>query len=166
MSDSFFIPSPLFGVYSVSGGSSAHSTSFFQIVIWTFKNRLHVDVVHQYDSYHGSQAELTPYTPVDEYNVIKGHVEIEILLESMMVAERGEFLCTSLGNKGNGYRPGSAYGQGYKLEFRIPHDRYGNSTSAIGSFRAIRSPWFFNRCNLPLVGDTRRTGASKPVIET
>lgn len=51
---------------------------------------------------------------------------LEIMLESMMVAERGEFLANNPGNKGNGYRPGSAYGQGRKLEFRIPRDRYGN----------------------------------------
>ena len=50
----------------------------------------------------------------------------EIMLESMMVAERGEFLADNPGNKGNGYRPGSTYGQGRKLEFRIPRDRYGN----------------------------------------
>ena len=51
---------------------------------------------------------------------------MEIMIESMMVAERGEFLADNLGNKGNGYRPGSTYGQGRKLEFRIPRDRYGN----------------------------------------
>lgn len=51
---------------------------------------------------------------------------MEIMLESMMVAERGEFLANNPGNKGNGYRPGSTYGQGRKLEFRIPRDRYGN----------------------------------------
>ena len=49
---------------------------------------------------------------------------MEIMIESMMVAERGEFMADSPGNKGNGYRPGS--GQGRKLEFRIPRDRYGN----------------------------------------
>ena len=54
------------------------------------------------------------------------HDLLEILLESMMVAERGEFLAENPGNKGNGYRPGSTYGQGRKLEFRIPRDRYGN----------------------------------------
>lgn len=54
------------------------------------------------------------------------HDLMEIMLESMMVAERGEFLADNPGNKGNGYRPGSAYGQGRKLEFRIPRDRYGN----------------------------------------
>lgn len=44
-----------------------------------------------------------------------------------MVAEHGEFFFTdNLGNKGNGYRPGSTYGQGRKLKFCIPHDRYGN----------------------------------------
>lgn len=54
------------------------------------------------------------------------HDLMEIMLESMMVAERGEFLAANTGNKGNGYRPGSTYGQGRKLEFRIPRDRYGN----------------------------------------
>ena len=54
------------------------------------------------------------------------HDLMEIMLESMMVAERGEFLADNPGNKGNGYRLGSTYGQGRKLEFRIPRDRYGN----------------------------------------
>ena len=54
------------------------------------------------------------------------HDQMEIMLESMMVAERSEFLADNPGNKGNGYRPGSTYGQGRKLEFRIPRDRYGN----------------------------------------
>ena len=43
-----------------------------------------------------------------------------------MVAERSEFLQENPYNKGNGYRLGHTYGQGRKLEFRIPHDRYGN----------------------------------------
>ena len=43
-----------------------------------------------------------------------------------MVAERSEYLRERSGNKGNGYRPGHAYGQGRRLEFRIPRDRYGN----------------------------------------
>ena len=54
------------------------------------------------------------------------HDLMEIMLESMMVAERGEFLADNPGNKGNGYRRGCTYGQGRKLEFRIPRDRYGN----------------------------------------
>lgn len=54
------------------------------------------------------------------------HDLMKIMIESMMVAERGEFLADNPGNKGNGYRPGSTYGQGRKLEFRIPRDRYGN----------------------------------------
>ena len=45
---------------------------------------------------------------------------LEFMLESMMVAERGEFLAKSQGNKGNGYRPGHTYGHGRRLEFRIP----------------------------------------------
>ena len=44
----------------------------------------------------------------------------------MMVAERSELLPENPQNKGNGYRFGHAYGQGRKLEFRIPRDRYGN----------------------------------------
>lgn len=55
------------------------------------------------------------------------HDLLEILLESMMLAERSEFLQDDVsGNKGNGYRLGHTYGQGKKLEFRIPRDRYGN----------------------------------------
>src|SRR5574344_223 len=54
------------------------------------------------------------------------HDLLEIMIESMMVAERSEFLRTEASNKGNGYRPGHTYGQGRKLEFRIPRDRYGN----------------------------------------
>ena len=54
------------------------------------------------------------------------HDLLEIMIESMMVAERSEFLADNPGNKGNGYRPGSTYGHGRKLEFRIPRDRYGN----------------------------------------
>ena len=33
------------------------------------------------------------------------HDLMEIMIESMMVAERGEFLADNPGNKGNGYRP-------------------------------------------------------------
>jgi transposase-like protein len=54
------------------------------------------------------------------------HDLLEIMIESIMVAERTEFLTTSSGNKGNGYRQGHTYGHGRKLEFRIPRDRYGN----------------------------------------
>ena len=54
------------------------------------------------------------------------HDLMEIVLESMMVAERSEFLSDSPSNKGNGYRPGTVYVHGRKLEFRIPRDRYGN----------------------------------------
>lgn len=54
------------------------------------------------------------------------HDLMEIMLESMMVAERSEFLRGNPINKGNSYRLGHTYGQGKKLEFRIPRDRYGN----------------------------------------
>ena len=54
------------------------------------------------------------------------HDLMEIMIEGMMAAEGGEFLADNPGNKGNGYRPGSAYGQGRKLELRMPRDRYVN----------------------------------------
>ena len=55
------------------------------------------------------------------------HDLLEIMLESLMVAERGEFLREQEDrNKGNGYRLGHTYGHGRRLEFRIPRDRFGN----------------------------------------
>ena len=51
---------------------------------------------------------------------------MELMIESMMMAERREFLSDSEGNKGNGFRRGRSYGQGRVLEFRVPRDRYGN----------------------------------------
>lgn len=51
---------------------------------------------------------------------------MELMIESMMMAERRDFLDTNQGNKGNGFRQGKSYGQGRVLEFRIPRDRYGN----------------------------------------
>lgn len=74
------------------------------------------------------------FTKVQISELMRKHAEkenglhdlMEIMLESMMVAERSEFLHKNPQNKGNGYRFGHAYGQGRKLEFRIPRDRYGN----------------------------------------
>lgn len=74
------------------------------------------------------------FTKVQISELMRKHAEkekglhdlMEIMLESMMVAERSEFLRDNPDNKGNGYRPGHTYGQGKKLEFRIPRDRYGN----------------------------------------
>lgn len=55
------------------------------------------------------------------------HDLMEIMLESLMLAERGTFLSeTQNGNKGNGYRLGHTFGHGKRLEFGIPSDRYGN----------------------------------------
>jgi transposase-like protein len=55
------------------------------------------------------------------------HDLLEIMLESLMVAERSEFLHEQEDhNKGNGFRFGHTYGHGRKLEFRIPRDRFGN----------------------------------------
>ena len=51
---------------------------------------------------------------------------MELMIESMMKAERRDFLDVSPGNKGNGYRQGKSYGQGRVLEFKIPRDRFGN----------------------------------------
>lgn len=50
---------------------------------------------------------------------------LEMILESMMKAEREVFLEDSKNNKANGFRPGKTYGQGRILEFRIPRDRRG-----------------------------------------
>jgi len=54
------------------------------------------------------------------------HELMELMLESMMLSERREYLSSVDGNKGNGYRQGRSYGHGRMLEFRIPRDRYGN----------------------------------------
>ncbi len=49
------------------------------------------------------------------------------MLESLMIAERGEFLSEQTDrNKENGFRLGHTYGHGRKLEFKIPRDRFGN----------------------------------------
>ena len=74
------------------------------------------------------------YTKIQISELMRKHAQkenglhdlLEIMLESMMVAERGEFLSENQGNKGNGYRPGHTCGHGRRLEFRIPRDRYGN----------------------------------------
>jgi putative transposase len=59
------------------------------------------------------------------------HDLMEIMIESMMLAERCEFLDHAESNKGNGFRHGRAFGQGRILEFRIRRDRYGNFHSKI-----------------------------------
>ena len=53
---------------------------------------------------------------------------MEIMLESLMVSERREYLREEglSGNKCNGYRRGRTYGHGRTLTFRMPRDRYGN----------------------------------------
>ncbi len=48
------------------------------------------------------------------------HDLMEIMIESMMLAELREFLDHAESNKGNGFRHGRAFGQGRVLEFRIP----------------------------------------------
>lgn len=65
---------------------------------------------------------------------------LEILLESMMLSERREYLRenSASGNKCNGFRPGHSYGHGRTLTFRIPRDRYGNFHPRILASCAIR----------------------------
>ena len=56
---------------------------------------------------------------------------LEILLNSMMLVERQEFLSESLDNKGNGYRFGSVFGHGCQIELKIPRDRLSAFTPTI-----------------------------------
>lgn len=75
------------------------------------------------------------YTKEHIFEIISKHAEqrngpndlLSIMLESMMMAERGEFLrVDSTGNKGNEFRPCRTYGQGKRLEFRIPAPRFAH----------------------------------------
>ena len=43
------------------------------------------------------------------------HGLLEIMIQSMMVAEREEFLSENRGNNGKGFRPGHTYGHGRRL---------------------------------------------------
>ena len=56
------------------------------------------------------------------------HDLMEIMLESLMVSERSEYLREEglTGNKCYGYRPGRTYGHGRTMTFCIPRDRYDN----------------------------------------
>jgi transposase-like protein len=64
---------------------------------------------------------------IKHLNREKGLQELmELMIESMMQAERRDFLDVNPDNKGNGFRQGKSYGNGRVLEFRIPRDRYGN----------------------------------------
>lgn len=82
------------------------------------------------------------FTKVQISELMRKHAEkenglhdlMEIMLESMMVAERSEFLRENPSNKGNGYRPGHAYGQGWNWEFLIPRDHYGDFHPQILSY--------------------------------
>lgn len=48
---------------------------------------------------------------------------LEMVLDSLMLSERQEFLTQSESNKGNGYRLGHIFGHGTQLDLRIPRDR-------------------------------------------
>ena len=86
------------------------------------------------------------FTKVQISELMRKHAEkenglqdlMEIMLESMMVAERSEFLHENPQNKGNGYRLGHSYGQGRKLEFRIPRDVTATFTPEYLPFFAIK----------------------------
>jgi len=48
---------------------------------------------------------------------------LQMMLNSMMLCERKEYLAESVGNKGNGYRQSNVFGYGHQIELRIPRDR-------------------------------------------
>ena len=48
------------------------------------------------------------------------HDLMEIMLESMMIAERSEFLIDNPGDKGNGYRPCSTYAMAVNFSSASP----------------------------------------------
>jgi transposase-like protein len=48
---------------------------------------------------------------------------LEMVLNSLMLSERKEFLKEDIDNKANGYRFGTAFGQGQQLQLKIPRDR-------------------------------------------
>lgn len=50
---------------------------------------------------------------------------LEMTLNSLMYAEREQYLTGSPSNKGNGYRRAFAVGMGKQIELRIPRDRLG-----------------------------------------
>lgn len=50
---------------------------------------------------------------------------LEMTLNSLMYAEREQYLKESSLNKGNGYRKAFAVGMGKQIELRIPRDRLG-----------------------------------------
>ena len=56
------------------------------------------------------------------------HTVLEMVLSSMMLSERTAFLQENTENKGNGYRPFRAFGQGHEFELRIPRDRLSRFT--------------------------------------
>jgi len=56
---------------------------------------------------------------------------LEMVLNSMMLCEREEFLSQSQSNKGNGYRLGRVFGHGSSMELRIPRDRLSEFTPTI-----------------------------------
>ena len=62
------------------------------------------------------------------------HDLLEIMIESMMVAERGEFLAENPGNKGNGYRPAPPTGAAGNWSFAFRGTVTGTS---------IRRYWLF-----------------------
>ena len=56
---------------------------------------------------------------------------LELLLNSLMLSERSDYLQQCDGNKGNGYRNGSVFGYGHQIELKIPRDRLSNFSPVI-----------------------------------
>ena len=48
---------------------------------------------------------------------------LQMMLNSMMLCERKEYLSETPDNKGNGYRQSNVFGYGHQIELRIPRDR-------------------------------------------
>ena len=56
---------------------------------------------------------------------------LELVLNSLMLSERSDYLKQSSSNKGNGYRQGSVFGYGHQIELKIPRDRLSQFTPVI-----------------------------------
>lgn len=56
---------------------------------------------------------------------------LSMVLNSMMLSERTEYLKTDNSNKGNGYRQGNVFGYGKQIELRIPRDRQSSFVPTI-----------------------------------
>lgn len=82
------------------------------------------------------------FTKVQISELMRKHAEkenglhdlMEVMLESMMVAERCEFLRENPSNKGNGYCPGIPMTKAGNWNSASPHDHYGDFHPQILSY--------------------------------